>query len=476
MKRKKWIAWLLLLSLCSSFCVEATGTEGISQAAAQSTASFDGDAGSYREYLTQHTEAERVTREILLTPDAVLPSAEGAAAIDVTEAEGKTVAVSPSGSTASWSFTVEQEGYYNIAVDFTTQEGSSESIERNIYIDGKVPFNEARGILFKREFTYAKENTYNILGNEILSEREEVRGWHSRIVTSPAGYIAEPLKFYLTVGQHTLSLEAVRGTILYGDIRLFRLEEAKSYEQVKAEYQAAGYETQSLPTVKLDAEKPLSVSDFSVYPTTDRSSAYTDPPSADKIKINVIGGSGWKTTGQFIRYEMNIKKSGLYTIAMRYKQDTSQGLSVYRQLTIDDSLPFAEAAAIKFNYDGNWQLENLGNGTEDYLFYLEEGRHILTLEVTSGEYATVLSELNASLDALSRIYRSLLMVTGPEPDLYRDYHFGDLLPDTIAQIRTEKEQLEKIGEELAVMSGTRDSQVTAINNLVLQLKSMGDKP
>ena len=479
-KWKKAIALLLTIFLCAASLAEAAETGDISQIDSQDAVVSAENTGSYQAYLAQYEEKEHVTEEVLLTPEQMVSPqdgvGEGNAAASLEERDGRSVIISPDGSIASWSFMVEQEGYYNISVDFIAGDGNGGSMERNLYIDGKVPFNEARGILFKREFTYTKEKTYNVLGNEILPDREELREWRTKVITSPAGYIAEPLKFYFTVGRHSISLEAVREPIIYGDIRLFRLKDAKPYEQMKAEYEEAGYARQDLPGIKIDAERPLSVSDFSVYPTTDRSSAYTDPPSVDKIEINVIGGDNWKTAGQYIRYTIDVKKSGLYTIALRYKQDISQGLSVYRRLTIDDELPFAEAASIKFTYDGSWQLKNLGNGKEDYLFYLEEGRRTLTLEVTSGEYAPILADLNAALESLGEIYRSLLMITGPEPDLYRDYNFTELLPDTIEQIRTEKTRLEKIGNEIAHMGGTEQSQVTAINNLVLQLKKMGDKP
>lgn len=297
---------------------------------------------------------------------------------------------------------MEAEGYYNLEIAYLAVDGNGGSMERDLYLDGAVPFNEARGILLKREYAYDAEKTYGSTGDQIQPDKTEIRQWRKRTVTSPSGYIADELRFYLTPGQHTLSLEAVREPVIYGDLRFYRQEEPPAYAEIKRGYEEKGYSIADTSGVYIPAESPSSVSDFSVYPTTDRTSAYTEPSSEKQRLLNVIGGESWASAGQFIRYTFQVEKSGLYALAFRFKQDISQGLSVYRKLWINGELPFREAASLAFTYDSGWQTTRAGNGNGAYWFYFEEGKpYELTLEVTCGEYVDVLSALNESLTALN---------------------------------------------------------------------------
>lgn len=477
MKWGKVVSWLLALSLAlpagaPGRPAAALESEG-AQAAAQDSGGYAAD--SYRRYLEDHPADDgQAVPEIILTADH-LAGVEGEGLRKV-DKDGKRAVECLSGNMATWSFTVQQTGWYNLEVEYLAVDGTGGAMERNLYIDGQVPFNEARGILFKREFTYGEERIYNVAGNEIQPEAVEIRKWRKRTVTSPAGYIVEPLRFYLTAGEHTLGLEAVREPILYGMLRLYRQEQAPTYEQAVKQYEEAGYTRKGLDSLHLDAERPGSVSDVSLYPSTDRSSAYTQPPSADKLRLNVLGGDNWKTPGQYVRYNIHVETEGLYAIGFRYKQDISQGMSVYRRLTIDGQLPFQEAAALKFTYDSGWQSEYAGEGGDAYLFYLSAGDHELTLEATGGGYAEVLSALNDSLTALNGIYRSLLMITGPEPDINRDYSFKKLIPETVEQMGVERDRLAEVLDQIARISENNGSQVTVINTLIVQLGKMYDKP
>ena len=467
MKGKRLLAGLLAAALCCVPCFASAepATETVTDRVTEDE--------SYAAYLKEHGEDRVPTGEIRLTPDGA--TVDGAA-LTVETFEGQPGVRVESGQTVSWSFTVESEGYYHLTVDYLPVEGSGGSMERHLYLDGEVPFQEARGLLLKRAYTYDKEKTYNVLGNQLQPERTELRVWNTRTLMAAAGYITENLRFYLTPGTHTLSLESVREPVVYGELCFGRAAEAPTYAELAATYTQNGY-AEGAGEVYLPAEEPTAVSDFSLYPTTDRSSAYTEPNAGEKLLLNVIGGSSWVSAGQSIHYEVQVAQSGLYRIGLRFKQDTLQGLSTYRRLYIDGALPFAEAASLKFPYDSGWQFAFLGNGEADYQFYFEADRtYTLTWEVTCGEYAGVLEELNASLESLNGIYRRILMITGPDPDVYRDYQFSDLIPDVIEQMKTEHDRLAVVQKELENLGGSEGSRVIAIDNLLIQLENMYERP
>ena len=432
-----------------------------------SAAILPSDSG-YQAYLRQHDD-EAALPDLLLEPGC--SDASG----DLRETDGRTAIASPAGSLTKWSFTVVVPGYYHLEINYHAGKGSGGALERNLFLDGAVPFNEARGLLLKRQFSCSDERIVNVLGNEVKPKMTEIVSWQKNTVFSASGYISEALQFYLSAGSHTLTLEAVRESGYYGDLRFYRMSEPLSYHEYIAQYEENGG-VQGLEPLFVEAHKPAAVSDLTLYPASDRSSPYTKPSSTGKAVINVIGGDSWKTSGQAISYALDVKRDGLYTIAVRYKQDTLPGMCVYRRLTVDERLPFKEAENIKFKYDNAWQLEKLGDGNEAYLFFLSEGSHTLTFEVTCGEFSGTLSELNESLAVLNAIYREILTVTGRDPDLYRDYNFTALIPDTLSKIRAESERLQKINKRITELSEKKSSQAIAIDNLIRQLGQMAVKP
>lgn len=120
---------------------------------------------------------------------------------------------------------------------------------------------------------------------------------------------------------------------------------------------------------------------------------------------------------------MDVKQAGLYRIAPRYRQNILDGIFTSRRLLIDGEVPFAEAAALRFEYNSDWQLEPLGGAEDPYLFYLDEGTHTLTLEVAIGDVAEVIGMVQEAQTQLNAVYRKIIMISGPSPDQYRDYNF-----------------------------------------------------
>lgn len=466
MKAAKWMALLLAAALClPPAAVSAESAQGEAQTTVQ--------ADSYAAYLSAHEGEAGKEAAILLAPETA-QTAEGKAAERIDGEIGVTVSA---GQTVRWRFTAESAGWYTLSVRYRMAGEGTGAAESDLLLDGAVPYKEARGLLWKREYHYASEKRYAENGDQLRPQKQEQIAWRDRTVYAAAGYIEKPLSIYLTAGAHELALAVKRESVVFGGVTLRCGQQVRDYAALSAEYREKGY-TAGGRNITIQAEEPLSVSDVSLYPTTDRSSAYTEPQADRTMLFNVIGGSAWASAGQYIRYAVQVETSGLYTVSFRFKQDTLQGLCVYRRLTVDGEVPFAEAERLKFDYDSGWQVKTAGDAKNgEWQLYFEAGRtYELTLEVTCGEYAEVLSLLNAVQSELNRLYRELLMVTGPDPDLYRDYHFRELLPDTLAGLEACGEQLSQIRAELSRLSGSEGLQTAAMDNLIVQLAGMVKNP
>ncbi len=91
------------------------------------------------------------------------------------------------GDTITWKFTVPETGLYKLGLKFRQNGVLNGSSYRKLYIDGEVPFEEAADIDFKYKSGWQYKEFKNADGEEYL--------------------------FYLTKGEHTLSMEVTIGSL-----------------------------------------------------------------------------------------------------------------------------------------------------------------------------------------------------------------------------------------------------------------------
>ena len=70
-----------------------------------------------------------------------------------------------------------------------------------------------------------------------------------------------------------------------------------------------------------------------------------------------------------------------------------------------------------------------------------------------GKLADIIREVNDIVNELNKIYREILVVTGPTPDPYRDYQFKETMPDMLNQLRVQNERLQKAADQIVQQSG-----------------------
>ncbi len=418
----------------------------------------------------------------------------------------KVIYTSDSGE-VTFGFNIENKGFYNVEIEYMATEPTSNNIERGILIDGEYPFKESRSVAFVGHWVDEYDTRYeddardafllgynsklldeygflrDINNNEVRPAKAARPTWTTRLVYDSTGYYNEPLSFYLEEGEHTISINGVTGSMVIRAIRIYVAEEAPSYESVVAEYEKNGYKSASADSViKVQAEYATATSDQSIYAINDRTSAINEPQDAATVYLNSIGGTKWQTNAQWIDWEIEVPEDGLYEIATRFKQDTMAGMYVTRKLYIDGEVPFAEAAELSFNYGSNWQTQMLGttvvdekgNKTVDpYKFYLTKGVHTIRLEVVLGDMAPVLREVSGIMTAINNYYLKILMITGTNPDSYRDYGFSTLIPDVMTGLVTASEQLYAISAEIEEITGQKGEDSVLLDKIALILERMG---
>lgn len=428
---------------------------------------------SYKEYISQYPSLDTLDDKILITAENLVDK-NVPIHKDFGGVNGESVYIKE-GESAEWKFSVGKAGLYNLSVNYYPVESYGSPIQSDILLDGALAFKECSDVTFTRIWNDLRdEPLYDIHGNEILPEQAEFPKWIKCFVEDSSGYESGPLYFYLTEGEHTISLKGKRDDILVNSLEFFCEKKTLPYEEVLAEYESKGYKSVSdSAAITIQAEKASAKSDQMLYPQIDRSSPSVYPYSAGKLCYNTIGGSQWKTVGQWIEWTVDIKESGLYTIATHFKQALkSSGFSV-RELYIDGVLPFAQAGDLSFGYKASWQLNALSDSNgEPYKFYFDKGKHTVRLKVGLGSNAEVLKTAGEYLDELNRIYREIVVVTGVSPDLYRNYNLDKVIPSTISAMSEMSKKLKELEKSAVQLGKSKNKNLADIKRIYVQLDQM----
>ena len=93
---------------------------------------------------------------------------------------------------------------------------------------------------------------------------------------------------------------------------------------------------------------------------------------------------------------------------------------------------------------------------------LTKGSHTIRMEVTLGEMGPVLKEVEDSIFRLNQIYRKLLVLTGVNPDRFRDYNLARIYPEAIEAMDLESKRLYKIVDDTVAVTGEKSDRA-AVN-------------
>lgn len=428
-------------------------------------------ATSYAAYRAEHAQA--------VYPDLEIPvdifDAEGIQRITVDGREG---ILTGEEDTVTWPLQVPETGWYQIRIEYHTRESKGASIERELRVDGELPFSEAAGITLQRVWEgssgaeeYEGRFVQDRNGNELLPLQKEEPGWLFADLRDSNGYEEEPLWFYLTEGEHELTLVSLREPAVIGGITLYQAEKAPGYAEYRARHADAKVVDEYIQVIQ--GELASRKSDAMLVPITDRTSAATVPSDPAKIRLNTIGGSNWSGVGQWIEWDVTVPEDGLYRLQIKYRQNYLSGMTANRRLLVDGRVPFREAETLTFPYDRAWKSKVLGDGEQDYYLYLTAGEtHTLRLECSLGGSAPLLKQAQEIVEELNGGYRKLVMYIGNDPDLNRDYKVDKALPEVMEIFERNLTALDRLSEDLIAFAGSRGDANVTLDNLTDMLRRM----
>ncbi len=482
-KLTKLIAvFLSLIMLGSAFTVSAVADETTDSS---STIGYDIadvrdllNSETYAVYAERNADVARATESIVI--NGVDYNEEKTDAKVTVEGD---LLLTPGAGTVAWDVEIPSRAKYAIKIEYNyPADGKSTSIERRLRIDGEYPFKGARYLSLTKvwhdEYIVADDGSVSfhtdVAGNDTRPGKYIAPAWQTYTFSDSTGYDVNAYEVVFEAGKHTISLEATREDLIIKTITLYPYEDLPAYEDVLAQYTAAGYQaaTGAQPII-LQAEYADATSAKTIYPQNDRTSAMTQPQSPTLSKLNTLGGTKWQSVGQWIEYTFTPEVSGLYEIAPRYKQADLSGMYTSRRIYINGEIPFEEASYLQFNFSEDWKLEPLNNGETSFQFYFEAGKeYTIRFEVVLGNMSDIIGRVQEALTSINNDYLKILQITGADPDTYRDYNFNNLIPDTIRDLYKQYLELSDVSAILTEVNGGKGSNVATLDNIARILKKM----
>lgn len=368
-----------------------------------------------------------------------------------------------------WQVETNENSRYYIKIKYRAISDTLADSECACLINGKVPYDELNGFILPKEYKDESSPKEDIYGNQIAPKQVLSENYCENYVFDYAGVYSLPLSINLEKGQNSFELKFSADDIQIEAVSLIPAYENIIYSEYKKLHSKET--VYSGKNIKFQGEDADLKSDSVLYATSDKSSASVEPVKTGKIILNTVGGSNWKKSNQYVKWNVDVPQEGLYSITLKYKQDQNVSQRVRRAIYINGEIPFCEAENIVLEYSSDWQTITLGDKTE-FLFYLKKGKNEIKLQSTLGHTDEIVRVVDNCIIELNSVYRKLLVVLGSQPDLSKDYKLDKNVPHIIEYMSELADRLESAANIYNEVNGKKISTSATLETIARQLRKM----
>ena len=391
---------------------------------------------------------------------------------------GKKVVVTEDRSSITWNVDVQEEGFYNISMEYVCIPSRNVEMERILYINGEVPFSGADILSFARLWKDGGEVKFDNQGNSIRPTQIEYFDFQTVRFKSDLGYEVDPYRFYLKKGVNEITFESTNEPMGIVSFEFVPVQKYDSYEQYVAKQKSKPEDfNKEVEVIKVQGESSQSRSDPSLFARYDRSSAITEPYSVKNTVLNYIGGDSWRAPGQWIEWGFEVPETGWYNISVQARQLFQRGYVACRSVYIDGQIPMQELKSVGFPFSSDWKTTVISDKDENPInFFLTKGKHTIRLEATLGDVGRIISDLQDSIYRLNQMYRTILVLTGTYPDPFRDYEIHKVYPEVVEGMMLESRRLYKCIDDFVQVTGQKSDKIAIAETLAIQLEQFYKYP
>lgn len=394
--------------------------------------------------------------------------------------------VSADGTTVTFKVNVPETALYSLDIEYILLEGRETDALVGFTIDGKAPFLEASNIALKRMYTfydYEYEDNKDVVGNQIRPKSKELYGWQECVASNPEGLYRNPYRFYMTEGEHSITMTFSRRAALIRNIDIIAPVVNPTYDEYK---ELNGFSEDKIyagDAYALELEVPDYTTSISTRMETDNdyytsSNASVKPYQA--TIFNVFGGDQWGSGGDTVAWSFTVPETGWYELGFRYKSQLTY-VSSFREIRIDGEIPFQDMEEYCFVYADGWTATSLKDVNQNpYLFYFEAGEtHTITMVNKVGPLRHSLQKIEETMDSVSTLVNKVVKITastrtssgGYAVDANRDYDLQLYIPNLQSDIKNYAAVMNKCYNDIIELNG---GKVTSYASAVKVAKDLFD--
>ncbi|PYI56346.1 extracellular solute-binding protein [Paenibacillus flagellatus] len=372
---------------------------------------------------------------------------------------------------------VDKDGLYQLNLQYypysLTKETSSlnrRPVSLSVAVDGKYPFREARSVVFRRLFKDDLPVKRDAKGDDIRPRSVAIDRWIDEPFRDSANAYNEPMKWYLTKGQHTIRLSGSE-PIAIASLSIAPPSTPPDYAGYAAKLPAAAASKGEDASIRIEAEAMSAKNDVAIQMVVDKD-PLSYPEAGAHETFNSVGGIRWQTGGQTISWTFSVPESGRYQIALRALQNTVSNMASFRTIAIDGRVPFRELLAYRFPYSTKWKGVTLSDDAgKPYEFYLEKGEHVLSMTATVSPFQPIIIQSEEATRLLRELSAELKAMTGAVVDKNRTWKIEEDFPELPKRLEDVRDRLKTMADDLLAANGRRDNALQTMMTAVEDIES-----
>lgn len=445
----------------------ASKTDAVPQAGA---ASYE---ASYQTYLTQTGYKGELSQNVIEIDLDNYKVSE-----DMVAYTGQQGIVTEDSGWISWDFQVAESGFYNLRLGYIALPGTTSDIQRKITIDGETPYEALSQVVISRYWTDGEIKVKN--DNEIRPESLEIYSEQNWFLEDYQRRNNGPLVFYLEAGRHSIAFEVVKEPLEYTSLTFCAQKAIPSYAEADLRSRYTVYDGETLigqaerrEGITTDIVKSSSAINIQ----KNYSDSRLQPYHPYHLLYNTIGASDWSKPGDSITWVVEAPSEGLYELTFKGRQNRNRGVTSYRRVYINGSVPYEEMLSVGFPFQGDMNNYTLvdENG-EPYLFYLQAGANTITLENVMGPMGSIITRVEESMSVLNRMYLEVIQLTGQAPSKFIDYEIVRNIPDFADVMEEQGQILREIVADIVAITGEKGENTVLLEKMATEAEELAADP
>ncbi len=438
---------------------------------------------------SQLTQASQATMDFDYVASSALPNRSFARAIEehsgakpqgvftaFTSDQGLAVNLHEAQS-VDYTVTVDTTGWYQLSLEVQDTSLNLLTNRVRVLINGSSPYVETDSLALRNRWNMPEADfPLDRYGHEIMPVAFKDSSLRDILFLDATALTAEPLRFYLSEGTHTVTLEHIQGEFSLSKLTLRSVPILPSYAQTLESFDANAVASH---TLVIPAESLIARSN----PST-RLLNLNDPQATNYDtrfqRLNTIDGWSFRQGGDTIVYRVTVEEAGWYQLSFRYRQNYLMQMPVFRELRINGEVPFKEAQWLPFHYSNNFTTMTLGD-EEPYWFYFEAGDQELSFRVVLEPYRNSYHQIVRVMEEMTDLSLEIKRLTGNTRDRFRNWRLEQFIPDVGERLDRWIETLDMIENglntyALVIQPGELTHLVIARNHLKTLREDLNDLP